>query len=130
MPGETVRLKVWRDKEAREVPVKLGRTEDGARTQAQRDAGVQQPGQLGLSLRPLTPDEQARAHLKDGLLVEGVAGSAARAGLMPGDMLLAINGTPLKSVDQVRSVMDKKPKSVALLILRNGDRIFVPVALD
>lgn len=129
-PGETVRLKVWRDKAAREVPVKLGRTEDGARMQAQRDAGVQQPGQLGLSLRPLTPDEQARAHLKGGLLVEGVAGSAARAGLMPGDVLLAINGTPLKSVDQVRSVMDKKPKSVALLILRNGDRIFVPVALD
>lgn len=127
-PGETVRLKVWRDKGAREVVVNLGRTEDGAAAQAQRDSEVQ-PGQLGLSLRPLTPEERAKAHLSGGLLIEGAAGSAARAGLMPGDVLLAINGVPLKSVDQVRSVMEQKPKSVALLILRDGDRIFVPVEL-
>lgn len=126
--GETVRLKVWRDKTAREVSVKLGRAEDSARAQAQLDADVQ-PGQLGLSLRPLTRDEQARAHLQGGLVIEGVAGSVARAGLMPGDVLLAINGVPLKSVDQVRGVMEKNPKSVALLILRDGDRIFVPVEL-
>jgi serine protease Do len=127
-PGETVRLKVWRDKGAREVVVKLGRAEDGAAAQAQRDSEVQ-PGQLDLSLRPLTPEERAKAHLSGGLLIEGVAGSAARAGLMPGDVLLAINGVPLKSVDQVRSVMEQKPKSVALLILRDGDRMFVPVEL-
>ena len=44
-------------------------------------------------------------------------------------MLLAINGTPAKTVEQVREVVAKADKSVALLILRDGDRIFVPVRL-
>lgn len=127
-PGETVRLKVWRDKSAREVTVKLGRAEDGDRTKAQRGSEAQ-PGQLGLMLRPLTNEEKTRAHLQAGLVVEGVAGAAARAGLVPGDVLLSMNGVPLKSVDQVRSIVDKKPKSLVLLILRDGDRIFVPVEL-
>lgn len=49
-----------------------------------------------------------------------VAGAAARAGLLAGDVLLAINGVAVKPVDQVRSVMDKKPRTMALLILRDG----------
>lgn len=128
MPGETVRLKVWRDKSAREMSVKLGRAEDTASAQAQRESDAQ-PGQLGLALRALTREELSQVKLPGGLLVEGVSGAAARAGLLPGDVLLALNGTPLKSLDQVRSVMDKKPKVISLLILREGDRIFVPVEL-
>lgn len=48
---------------------------------------------------------------------------------MPGDVLLAINGVPVKSVDQMQGLLGKRPKNVALLILRDGDRIFVPVEL-
>jgi serine protease Do len=124
-----VRLQIWHDKAAREVTVKLGRAGDGIRLPAPRDLKVQ-PGQLGLSLRPLTRDELNKAHLQNGLLVQGVAGAAARAGLLPGDVLLDINGTPLKSVDQVKAVLEKKPKGVALLVWRDGDRIFVPVELE
>ncbi len=128
-PGETVRLKVWRDKAAREVTVKLGRSEDGAKTPQPRDARAE-PGQLGLKLRALAFDEQARLHLKAGLLIEGVAGAAARAGVVPGDVLLSINGVAVHSVDQVRAVISSKPRRIALLILRDGERIFVPVELD
>ena len=46
------------------------------------------------------------------------------------DVLVAINGVTVSSVEQVRRLMDKKPKSVALLILHDGERIFVPVELD
>lgn len=128
IPGDTVRLKIWRDKTARELSVKLGHSDDSANTRTPKDSEAQ-PGQLGLDLRPLTREEQASIHLQGGLLVEGVTGAAARANLQPGDVLLAINGTPLKSVDQINSVMAKKPKIVALLILRDGERIFVPVEL-
>jgi serine protease Do len=127
-PGETVRLTVWRDRRARELTVRLGKAEGGTNAvpSAGRDGA---PGQLGLRMRPLTRDERAQARLEGGLLIEGVSGSAARAGLRPGDVLLAINGAPVSSVEQVREVMDKKPRSVALLIDRGGDRIFVPVDL-
>jgi len=128
-PGEKVRLRVWRDKTSREVSVKLGNAEDGPSTQAQENAKGR-PGELALSLRPLTREEQSRAYLPGGLLIEGVAGPSARAGLLPGDVLLAINGVAVNSVNQVRRLMEKKPKSVALLILRDGDRIFVAVELS
>lgn len=127
-PGETIRLKLWRNQGAHEVTVKLGRAEDGTSPRKNPDADAQ-PGQLGVVLRPLTRDELARAHVQSGLFVEAASGSAARAGVMPGDVLIAINDVAVKSIDQVQSVMSKKPKSVALLILRDGQRMFVPVEL-
>ena len=44
-------------------------------------------------------------------------------------MLLAINGKPVQSIDQLKSVLSAKPKSVALLVQRDGEKIFVPVKL-
>jgi serine protease Do len=41
--------------------------------------------------------------------------------------VLAIDGKPLQSVEQVRGVLQSKPKSVALLVQRGREKIFVPV---
>lgn len=40
---------------------------------------------------------------------------------------MAVNGTPVNSIDQVRQAVARSDKSVALLIQRDGDKIFVPV---
>jgi serine protease Do len=53
--------------------------------------------------------------------------AAARAGIQPNDLLLAINGTPIASVEQARSLVARAGKSVALLLQRGGERVFVPV---
>jgi serine protease Do len=45
----------------------------------------------------------------------------------PGDVVLAINGTPAKTVEQARTAISKSDKSVALLIQRGDDKLFVPV---
>jgi serine protease Do len=116
-PGDKVTLKVWRDGSWRNLDARLGGI-DGDGTQGPR---------LGLALRPLTRDERREAQLEQGLVVEGVTGAAARAGIEPGDVLLAINGKPVKSIEQVQSVMAGKPNSVALLVQRDGDKMFVPV---
>ena len=55
------------------------------------------------------------------------AANAERAGVAPGDVVIAVNGTPVANVDQMRGLVDKSGKSVALLIQRGDDRIFVPV---
>ena len=57
------------------------------------------------------------------------AGQLGRAGVQQGDVLVAVNGTPVQSVEQVRAAVAKSDKSVALLIQRGGARIFVPVRL-
>ena len=66
---------------------------------------------------------------RSGLVVEDVSGPAARAGVEPGDVLLAINGQPVQNVDQVKSLMKGKPKNVALLVQRDGEKIFFPVKI-
>jgi len=127
-PGEKVKLKVWRDKTPRDIEAKLGGIEDDGKKVADAGSGVQ-GGELGVALRALTPEERRAAKVEQGMVVENVGGPAARAGIEAGDVLLAINGRPVQSVDQVKSVLSGKPKSVALLVQRDGEKIFVPVKL-
>ena len=127
-PGEKVTLKVWRDHAAREVQARLGGSDGDGTQLAEADAAVK-PGQLGLSMRPLTRDERRASKIADGLVIEQVAGPAEKAGIQPGDVLLAINGKPVQSIDTVKLVLQGKPRSVALLVQRDGDTIFVPVNL-
>jgi serine protease Do len=58
-----------------------------------------------------------------------VAGPAARAGIQPGDVILSVNGTPVKDGEQFHELVSKSGKHVALLVQREDARIFVPVDL-
>jgi serine protease Do len=127
-PGEKVKLTVWRDQKAIELDAKLGGT--GGNAEAVAEAGGDAQGvKLGLSLRPLQPQERQQARTEGGLVVEQVSGAAERAGIEAGDVLLAINGRPVSSIEQIRGVLKSQPKSVALLVQRQGNQIFVPVPL-
>ena len=128
-PGDKVKLTVWRDRAERSIDVKLGGADDGDQQASASDEGGAGGVQLGLTLRQLTREEKRQSKIEQGLVIEGVDGPAARAGIEPGDVLLSINGKPVTSIEQVRSVMAGKPKSVALLVERDGERIFVPVNL-
>ena len=127
-PGEKVKLKVWRDHASKEVDVKLGGADETGAQVADADSAAP-GGQLGLSLRALTREERREAKVEQGMVVENVSGPAARAGIEEGDVLLAINGKPVQSIEQVKGVLQGKPKSVALLVQRDGEKIFVPVNL-
>lgn len=127
-PGEKLRLTVWRDHAQRTIEARLGGADVDPSLVADAD-GAPAPGQLGLGLRALTREERRDSGIEQGLVVENVAGPAAKAGIQPGDVVLAINGKAVSSVDTVRGVLNGKPKSVALLVQRDGDKIFVPVNL-
>ncbi|HSB21960.1 MAG TPA: Do family serine endopeptidase [Burkholderiaceae bacterium] len=122
-PGERVALGVWRDKGKRDLTVALGKAE----SEHDQPMAKAEKGTLGLAVRPLQRDEQQRAGVDHGLLVEHSSGAAAQAGIQPGDVVLALNGKPVRNVDQIRDALRSHPKHVALLIDRDGQRIFVPV---
>jgi len=126
-PGNRVALKVWRNRSTSDVSVKLAKAEPESLPQSASDGEAH--GQLGLALRPLTRDERSAAGLDHGLVVEDVGGPAARAGIEPGDVVLGIDGEPARSIDQVKSAVRGHRKSIALLIERDGQKIFVPVQL-
>jgi serine protease Do len=126
-PGKAVALQVWRDRATREVKVKLGQTTDDGAIAA-NDGGTS-AGRLGMMVRPLSAAEKQQAELSDGLVVEDVAGAAAEAGVRPGDIVIAANGTSVKSVEQLRSVVSGSKSHVALLVQRGDARVFVPIEL-
>ncbi|MGH8210137.1 MAG: PDZ domain-containing protein, partial [Steroidobacteraceae bacterium] len=107
------------------VSVKLGTMEDKrtAANHAQSGSG----GKLGLAVRPLTSEEKAQANTKGGVIVERATGAAAEAGLQAGDVVLAANGAPVTSVDDLRNAVEKSKGHIALLVQRGDNRIFVPV---
>ena len=80
-------------------------------------------------MRPLQPQEKAEAKVDGGLVVEQASGAAARAGVQPGDVVVSVNGQPVKDIEQVRGLVAKADKSVALLIQRDGQQLFVPVRI-
>lgn len=124
-PGAKMKLTVWREKARRELDVTLGKAEAAVQQAESPDAR----GSLGLAARPLSKNELAQVGVDHGLLVERVAGPAAEAGIRPGDVVLALNGKPVDGIEQIRKVLEKRPRHVALLIQRDGQQIFVPVEL-
>ncbi len=125
-PGTEAKLQLWRKGKSEDVTVKVG--EVSGEKVASSD-GKAEGGKLGLAVRPLTPDERSQAGVEGGVLVEEVAGAAAKAGIQPGDVVLAVNGAPVKNVDALKSAVAKADKQVALLVQRGEGRLFVPVEI-
>jgi serine protease Do len=126
-PGTTVQLEVFRQGSTKHLNATLGELKE---TQlASADMGQQSGGRLGLTVRPLTAEERAEAGGSSGLLVENATGRAAQAGIQPGDLIVSLNGMPIKSAEQLRKLVAKAGKHIALLVQRDNARIFVPVDL-
>ncbi len=125
-PGTTVNLQIWRNHSTRDMSVKLGAMED-KRTALNTNKHPGNGGKLGLAVRPLTSEEKQQANTQNGVLVEQATGPALQAGLQPGDVVLAANGAPVTSVDDLRNAVDKSKGHIALLVQRGDARIFVPV---
>jgi serine protease Do len=125
-PGTKATLEISRNGSPKEIEVTVGELK-GEKV-ASADSPNQEHGRLGLAVRPLSPEERQQVGSK-GLVVEQASGPAARAGIQPGDLLLAVNGTPIQSVEQLRALVAKSGKTMALLIQRHDGKIFVPVDL-
>ncbi len=126
-PGNPADLTVWRDGKTMDIKATLGSASDSENMVAS-GGGAEHP-RLGLAVRPLTPDERKEAGVPAGLLVERATGPAAEAGIQPGDVVLSADGKPLENAEQLRQLVGKHKDSVALLVQRGDQRIFVPVLL-
>ena len=117
-PGSKATFDVWRDGAKRSLAVTVGelKPDQVARAPEQREDG----GKLGLALR----------QGEEGLVVEKASGPAARAGILRGDVVVAVNGKRVKSAEELRSATVKAKGMVALLVKRGDQSIFVPVELS
>ena len=129
-PGDKLALDVWRDGKIVQLNATLASASDKPdATDRDNLASNDNGAKLGLALRPLDPMEKRQSGIPSGLVIEDAGGAAQMAGVQPGDVLLSVNGKAVNSVAQVRDVVGKSSKSVALLIQRGDDKIFIPVRI-
>src|SRR5579883_390802 len=133
-PGSQATLTLWRDHGNRTVRVRveeLKEPQTAAAGSPARPAPVaRKPNQLGLTIRPLAPQEKAEARTSGSLVGEGVSGAAQVAGVEPGDIILGVDGRRITTVGELESAANaKRNKSIALLIQRQSAQLFLPVTV-
>ncbi|MDI1480423.1 Do family serine endopeptidase [Polyangium sp. y55x31] len=101
-----------------------------------REKGHVERGKLGLLFQPLTAD-LGKAFGMDtpkGALVSDLepGGAAARAGIKPGDIVVAVNGTPIHHAEDLpRKVARHAPgTTIKVSLLRSGKPLEVTAKLD
>jgi serine protease Do len=129
-PGTEVTLTILRGGKEQTIKAKVGEMPE----EVSFGQPKEQVGELGLSLRDLSPEEVRRFGVK-GVFVDGVApGSLAqRSGLRRGDIILAVNNEPVESLSQFNEKIEKAKSEqrtrVLLLIRRGGNNLYVVLYL-
>jgi serine protease Do len=126
-PGEKANIEVWRDGKPVTLTATIG-SWDNTQKVASNNQGSSAHEKLGLAVRPLTPQERQEVG-HGGLVVENSEGPAALAGIQPGDVILSVGPHNVTTVEGLKQQVDKAGKNIALLIERNGQKIFVPVTI-
>ncbi len=128
-PGTKASLKVWRDRSEKSVAVTIGEVPNDRIAQAPAVDAARPQGKLGVAVRPLSTDEARALGADGGLLVQQANGPASKAGLRAGDVIVAVNGQPTRTVDELRREVNEAKGKLAVLVERQGQRVFVPVEI-
>ena len=128
-PGSRIDLTVLRDGRERTVSASLRELPD-TKNAENAEAGQAEGGKLGLSVRPLSPEEARELGIAGykGLVVAGVDpdGPGAEAGFQPGDVIQEVNGKPVFDVVSLQSAVKSGGARPALvLVARNGNSLFL-----
>jgi serine protease Do len=130
-PGSRANLTVWRKGANRELGLTVAELEaDKTPTKEGRKAKPEQSANaLGLIVSDLSEAQKRELKLDGGAVVEATEGTAARAGLRPGDIILRLNNNDVRDAKQFNALVGKlDPKKTAVVLVRRGDASqFVPI---
>ena len=115
-PGDKVTVKILRDKKEKSVDMVL-KNEQGT-TKVVKDADMEI---LGAAFREVPEDVKRQLRLSGGVEVTGVTeGKMKEAGVRKGFIILKANGQPVKSVEQLETIMKEATRSTEPVLFING----------
>jgi serine protease Do len=123
-PGSTVRLRILRGGQERDISITLGTFPDEGTDDASAEGQGQE--QLGMTLRDLTPELADRLNAprstRGAVVMEVESGSnAEEAGLQRGDIIVSVNGQEIRNVDEFQAAVARaRPDGLARLRVRRG----------
>jgi serine protease Do len=132
-PGSKINLQVWRKGQTKDIAVTLAELPQdklAAAKSPKRGKGGE-GNKLGLQLAELTAEQRKQLEVESGLLVEEAQGPAGKAGIRAGDVILSINNTEVKNLDQFNQALAKLEgrRNVALLVKRGESTQFITLRL-
>ncbi|HKV35354.1 MAG TPA: DegQ family serine endoprotease [Pyrinomonadaceae bacterium] len=134
-PGSTATVTVARNGRDQNLQVALSELPSRQRPDAddeENSSNGNGPGvnnsRFGLRLQPLTPDAASRNGLDagdQGLLVSQVdpSGSAASAGIKPGDLIQEVNRQPVRTFAEFSSAIQQSGARPALVLVKRRDAV-------
>lgn len=128
-PNNVVPVEIWRNADVKTLRVKIGEMPDDRMQASNKKTIKESANRIGLVLNEATAKDKKMLDGRNGLVVTKASGPAVSSQIREGDIILALNNTPVTSVRAFNREINKTPKgkTIALLIYRNGDTLFVPV---
>ena len=128
-PNNVVPVEIWRKGNIKTLRVKIGEMPDDRMQASNKKTIKESANRIGLVLKEVTAKDKKMLDGRNGLVVTKASGPAVSSQIREGDIILALNNTPVTSVRAFNREINKTPKgkTIALLIYRNGDTLFVPV---
>ena len=126
-PGAKAVLQVFRRGASRELSVTVVEFEPEKTARAgERETAKPQavPGSLGLAVADLSDAQRKELKIKGGVRVDAVDGTAARAGMREGDLLLSLDNAEVTSAKQFEALVAKLDRSKPVTVLvRRADTV-------
>jgi len=125
-PGTKTSIQVFRRGSYKDLSITVAELEapkakDGKADAPKADAKLAASA-LGLKIVDLNAEQKRELKQSGGVLVEGVDGPAARAGLRPGDLVLAVANVQVSGVKEFEAVLAKLDRSRPVNVLvRRGE---------
>jgi serine protease Do len=129
-PGTTVTLEIWRRGAVKQITATVGEMQAEAVRPAP-EPEQKRANRLGLVVSDLTPAQREALDVTGGVLVRSASGPALKAGVLQGDVIVAINDIKVERVAEFNRLVAKlvPGSTVALLISRRGALVYVPLRL-
>ncbi len=122
-PGAQARIDVVR--KGQQLALQATVSESAAGSPPRASAGAPR---AGLDVTELSGDEKMRLEPGRGLMVRGADSNALRAGIRPGDLILAVNDTAVADVASFdRLLAQHAGRTVALRVRRGGEILYLPL---
>jgi serine protease Do len=119
-PGSKASLTIWRKGVTKELSVSVGEMADAKIAKA-GPAAEKKPNRAGLAVVELSGEQKKQLQVSSGVLVEEAAGPAARAGIQPGDVILAVNNKEVDTPDDLAKLLNEPGRKSAALLVKRGD---------
>jgi len=130
-PNTEVAVVILRQGKEQSLTITIGEMPTDDMVVARKNSEQAKKNRIGLVVKDLTPQQKKQIKENAGVLVVEAADAALNAGIRQGDVILGLNNNPITSAQSFNQAIKKisKGKTIALLVYRNGDTLYVPIKI-